>query len=197
MPGCVCPTHLHGDHGPAPWLPVPAAPPRALPAAACSSHNYCSALRPHQRLTLGVDKVDDRAALHDVDLLDAGDGVDAQPLERRLQALVVGAGGLVDGALLPAGERAAGRQGGGEVLGRGEQQRLQSLESLRLPPRQQGAPPQRCVCSTAGGTRCLLILYEMSMISSTTKALLKLLCCTGSRERGRQIARPPGPWLPS
>lgn len=52
-------------------------------------------------LTLGIAEVDDVGALEDVDLLDAGDGVHAQPFQRVLQPLVVRRGRLVHGLLLP------------------------------------------------------------------------------------------------
>lgn len=52
--------------------------------------------------TLGARERDHAVALEDVDLLDAGDRVDADALERRLQLLVVGAARLVHDLLLPA-----------------------------------------------------------------------------------------------
>lgn len=66
--------------------------------------------RPRPR-TLGVDEVDDLIALEDVDLLNAGDGVHAQALERALQALVVRGSGLVHRLLLPVQRRRAARCG--------------------------------------------------------------------------------------
>ena len=53
--------------------------------------------------TLGVAEVDDLGALEDVDLLDAGDRVHAQPLQRVLQPLVVRGRRLVHRLLLSAG----------------------------------------------------------------------------------------------
>lgn len=55
-----------------------------------------------QPLTLGVGEVDDFLVHEDVDLLNAGDSVDAQPLQSVLQPLVVCAGGLVHRLLLSA-----------------------------------------------------------------------------------------------
>lgn len=49
----------------------------------------------------------------DSDLLDPGDLVDSEALERRLEALVVSRGGLVDGLLLAARESGGG---GGVVV---------------------------------------------------------------------------------
>mmetsp|Transcript_12703 Transcript_12703/g.38305 ORF Transcript_12703/g.38305 Transcript_12703/m.38305 type:complete len:235 (+) Transcript_12703:132-836(+) len=51
-------------------------------------------------LHLGVGEVDDFLVHEDVDLLNAGDSVDAQPLQSVLQPLVVCAGGLVHRLLL-------------------------------------------------------------------------------------------------
>ena len=46
--------------------------------------------------------MEDAIVLHQVHLLDAGDGVDAQALERALQPLVIGGSGLMLSLLLPA-----------------------------------------------------------------------------------------------
>ena len=52
--------------------------------------------------TLGVGEVDDILIHEDVDLLNAGDGVDSQPLQGVLQPLVICAGGFVHRLLLSA-----------------------------------------------------------------------------------------------
>lgn len=59
-------------------------------------------------LRLGIVEVDDRAVVLDhVDLLDAGDHVDGQLLQQRLQLLVVGGGGRVHNLLLAPGRSLA------------------------------------------------------------------------------------------
>lgn len=68
---------------------------------ACSAGMLLSTV--HKILTLRVGEVDHIVALEDVDLLNARNGVDTQPLERVLQPLVVCAGGLVHRLLLSAG----------------------------------------------------------------------------------------------
>ncbi len=55
--------------------------------------------------TLRVYKVDDSIVLEDVDFFNAGNSIDAQPLQSALQPLVVSCGGLVHGLFFPEHER--------------------------------------------------------------------------------------------
>ncbi len=70
--------------------------------AACLQQCWTNKLNKDFPPTLRVGEIDDVLIHENVDLLNAGDGVDSKPLQRVLQPLVICAGGLVHRLLLSA-----------------------------------------------------------------------------------------------
>lgn len=68
-----------------------------------------------KRPTFGINKMDNRFVLEDVDLFNPWNDVDSESLQSALQPLVISCSRLVDGFLLPANEMKVDEEGNKRV----------------------------------------------------------------------------------